>query len=40
MLCGPEAQPPPDVVTYDWGDGVVWMTRPEAHARGVSRSSA
>lgn len=31
-LCGPGAVPPADVVEYDWGDGVVWMTEAEAAA--------
>jgi predicted DsbA family dithiol-disulfide isomerase len=33
MLCGSGAQPPPAVVTHDWGAGVVWMTEEEAVLR-------
>jgi protein-disulfide isomerase-like protein with CxxC motif len=35
FLCGDDAQPPGGVVAYDWGDGVFYLTRPEAEARGV-----
>jgi protein-disulfide isomerase-like protein with CxxC motif len=34
-LCGPDATVPAGVVTYDWGDGVVFLTNTEAKARGI-----
>lgn len=35
-LCGEHAEPPADVVSYDWGEGVVWMTDAEATARQIT----
>ncbi len=32
FLCGDGAEPPPDVVEHDWGDGVVWHTKDAADA--------
>ena len=40
FLCGEAAKPPPGVVTYDWGDGVVYFPAAEAKARGVSEAQA
>ncbi|MBV9043995.1 MAG: hypothetical protein JO294_02640, partial [Alphaproteobacteria bacterium] len=40
FLCGEEAKPPPGIVTHDWGDGVVYFTRAEAQARGLTESAA
>jgi len=36
VLCGPDARPPADVVTHDWGDGVVYYSAQEARARGLA----
>jgi len=36
QLCGPDAEPPPDVVPYDWGAGVFYLWASEANARGLS----
>ena len=36
VLCGESATPPADVVTYDWGDGVVYVTAADAKARGLA----
>ncbi|HEY3887597.1 MAG TPA: DsbA family protein [Caulobacteraceae bacterium] len=33
FLCGEDARPPADAVTYDWGDGVVYFSAAEAKAR-------
>jgi hypothetical protein len=33
FLCGEDAKPPADVVTYDWGDGVVYFSAADARAR-------
>jgi protein-disulfide isomerase-like protein with CxxC motif len=35
ILCGPDARPPSGVAEFDWGDGVYWLTAPEAEARGI-----
>ena len=35
FLCGEDARPPADAVTYDWGDGVVYFSAAEAKARGL-----
>lgn len=35
LLCGSKAKPPKDVVTYDWGDGVFYLSKEEAEARGI-----
>jgi protein-disulfide isomerase-like protein with CxxC motif len=35
FLCGDDAQPPMDVVTRDWGDGVVYYRAAEIEARGL-----
>ena len=35
FLCGEGAQPPADVVSYDWGDGLVYLTAADAKARGL-----
>lgn len=34
-LCGVDVPVPDDVVAHDWGDGIVFLTRPEAEARGL-----
>jgi predicted DsbA family dithiol-disulfide isomerase len=34
IVCGPGAEPPSDVVSYDWGDGTFYLTPKEAAARG------
>ncbi|WP_304170124.1 DsbA family protein [Phenylobacterium aquaticum] len=39
MLCGPDAQPPADAVTRDWGDGVVHYSAAEARARGLAETA-
>ena len=36
FLCGEGAAPPPDAVTYDWGDGLVYFSMAEANARGLA----
>jgi protein-disulfide isomerase-like protein with CxxC motif len=35
FLCGEDAKPPADAVTYDWGDGVVYFSAAEARARNL-----
>ena len=35
FLCGKTAEPPLDVVTHDWGDGLVYFSASEAKARGL-----
>jgi hypothetical protein len=35
-LCGADAEPPGDIVTHDWGAGVVYLTPAEAAARGLA----
>ena len=40
FLCGEDAKPPPGVVTYDWGDGVVYFSAAEAKARGLNAAAA
>jgi protein-disulfide isomerase-like protein with CxxC motif len=35
FLCGEDAKPPADAVTYDWGDGVVYFSAAEAKARNL-----
>ena len=35
FLCGEDARPPADGVTYDWGDGVVYFSAAEARARNL-----
>lgn len=34
-LCGAHAEPPAEMVAFDWGDGICWMTPAEARARGI-----
>jgi hypothetical protein len=36
FLCGEDAKPPTDAVTYDWGDGVVYFSAAEARARDLA----
>ena len=36
FLCGEDARPPADVVTYDWGDGVVYFSAAEAKVRDLA----
>ena len=36
FLCGEAAEPPPDAVTRDWGDGLVYYSASEARARGIA----
>ena len=36
FLCGEDARPPADAVTYDWGDGVVYFSAAEAKARDLA----
>ena len=36
FLCGEAARPPEDVVSYDWGDGLVYFSPAEARARGLA----
>jgi hypothetical protein len=36
FLCGENARPPADAVTYDWGDGVVYFSVAEAKVRGLA----
>ncbi len=35
FLCGEGAVPPAGTVTHDWGDGVVYFSAADAHARGL-----
>jgi predicted DsbA family dithiol-disulfide isomerase len=35
IVCGAGATPPDDVVSYDWGEGLFYLTRAEADARGL-----
>lgn len=35
FLCGAQAAPPAGIVSYDWGDGLVYFTAAEARARGL-----
>jgi hypothetical protein len=35
FLCGEDGRPPADIVTYDWGDGVVYFSAAEARARNL-----
>jgi protein-disulfide isomerase-like protein with CxxC motif len=36
FLCGEDARPPADAVTYDWGDGVVYFSAAEAKVRDLA----
>ena len=36
FLCGEDAKPPADAVTYDWGDGVAYFSAAEAKVRGLA----
>jgi protein-disulfide isomerase-like protein with CxxC motif len=36
FLCGEDARPPADAVTYDWGDGVVYLSAAEAKVRDLT----
>ena len=36
FLCGDQAKAPHDTVSYDWGDGLVYFSKAEAKARGLS----
>jgi hypothetical protein len=36
FLCGDQAKAPHDAVSYDWGDGLVYFSKSEAMARGLS----
>ena len=36
FLCGEDAKPPADAVTYDWGDGVVYFSAAEAKVRDLA----
>jgi predicted DsbA family dithiol-disulfide isomerase len=36
ILCGAGATPPPDVIAYDRGGGLYWLTPDEAAARGLA----
>jgi protein-disulfide isomerase-like protein with CxxC motif len=36
FICGEDAKPPSDAVTYDWGDGVVYFSAAEAKARALA----
>jgi protein-disulfide isomerase-like protein with CxxC motif len=36
FLCGEDARPPADAVTYDWGDGVVYFSAAEAKVRDLT----
>jgi len=36
FLCGEDARPPADAITYDWGDGVVYFSAAEAKARDLA----
>ena len=38
-LCGEDAKPPSDVVTHDWGDGLVYFAPAEAKARGLAQAA-
>ena len=40
FLCGANATPPAGVVSYDWGDGLVYFTAADAHARGLASTIA
>lgn len=35
VICGPKAKPPKNVVPHDWGDGLFYVSREEAEARGL-----
>ena len=37
FLCGDDAKPPAGIVTYDWGDGLVYFSPAEAKARGLTQ---
>jgi protein-disulfide isomerase-like protein with CxxC motif len=40
VLCGETARPPADVVSIDWGDGLVYYSAAEARARGMTSPAA
>ena len=40
FLCGEDARPPADAVTYDWGDGVVYFSAAEAKVRDLANVPA
>ena len=35
VICGEDAKPPAEIVTYDWGDGVAYFRKDEATAWGI-----